>query len=297
LKHPPKQSSAEKNVRRKFQVSNGYLLEFDQLARVLHFILENQDKMKISRKALLEDTGLANRQVETLVSMGAAIGLIKPGCQVLTPVGLLVAEHDIFLERIGSLEWCHYIGAGSFKNLIWFNIFNHLLVEVPPMTQEEWHERLRCELAGKYSDKTIGKGLYEEIRFVINAYMERNFKKLELLHCSPDKCLYSRRHTQLVPLILAAMIYHFCTLKNIHLCQVEEIVTTPGSPAMVFGLDITSFRQQIEGLHERGWLRYETTHNLDQIRIKHGFTTLEFLSAYFEDRKPCEKHTHSPGDS
>ena len=64
------------------------------------------------------------------------------------------------------------------------------------------------------------------------------------------------------------------------------MATQPGSPAMVFGLDVASFRQQIEGLHDRGWLRYETTHNLDQIRLKPGFSTLEFLTAYFEDREP-----------
>jgi len=87
-------SSAKKSVRRKFQVSNGYLLEFDQLARILHFLLEHRDAKKINRKALQEDTGLADRQVESLVSMGSAMGLIKPGLQVLTPVGLLVAEHD-----------------------------------------------------------------------------------------------------------------------------------------------------------------------------------------------------------
>ena len=49
-----------------------------------------------------------------------------------------------------------------------------------------------------------------------------------------------------------------------------------------------SFRQQIEGLHERGWLRYETTHNLDQIRLKQGLSAFEFLNAYYENREPCE---------
>jgi len=50
-----------KSTRRKFQVSNGYLLEFDQLARILHFLLENRQAKKINRKVLQEDTGLADR--------------------------------------------------------------------------------------------------------------------------------------------------------------------------------------------------------------------------------------------
>jgi len=281
-----KQVTAKRDTRRKFKVSTGYLLEFDQLARILHFLLEHRGAKRINRKDIEVDTGLAGRQVEGLLSIGGAMGLIKPNSQVLTPVGLLIAEQDIFIESIGSLEWCHYVGAGSFQNLIWFEIFNRLLAEASPMTQEEWNDRMRSDLSGKYSKRTIGKGLYEEIRFVIDAYMERNFNKLELLHRSSDERLYRRRYTRFVPLVFSAMIYNFCAVKETHLLQVGEMATMPGSPAMVFGLDVASFRQQIEGLHDRGWLRYETTHNLDQIRLKPGFSAHEFLAAHFKDREP-----------
>jgi hypothetical protein len=282
-KKPP---SPKKVAQRKFQVSNGYLLEFDQLARVMHFLLEHRDAKKINRKVLQEHTGLADRQVESLVSMGSAMGLIRPGVQLLTPVGLLIAEHDIFLEKKGSLEWCHYVGAGSYRNLIWFEIFNRLLRESSAMTQEEWSERIRIDLAGKYSKRTISKGIYEEVRFVIDAYMKRNFRKLEILHQSPDERLYRHRYTDFSPLVLAAMIYDFCATKESLLSQVGEMANMPGSPAVVFGLDEASFRQQIEGIHDRGWLRYETTHNLDQIRLKPDFSAIEFLKAHFEEREP-----------
>lgn len=288
-----KTPSDDKDNRRKFQVSNGYLLEFDQLARVLHFLLERREVKKISRKVLQEDSGLAERQIENLVSMGSAMGLIKPSSQVLTPVGLLIAEHDIFIEKKGALEWCHYIGAGSYRNLVWFEIFNRLLLESLPMTQNEWHERLRSDLSGKFTPKTLGKGLREEIRFVVDAYMERNFNKLGLLYQSPDERIYRRRYTNFIPMVLCAMIYDFCTTNKEYLSQVAEMATTPGSPAVVFGLDTASFRQQVEGLHERGWLRYETTHNLDQIRLKPGFSALEFLAAHFEDREPRQASNQS----
>ena len=233
-----------------------------------------------------EDTGLADRQVESLVSMGSAMGLIKPGLQVLTPAGLLIAEHDIFFEKKGSLEWCHYVGAGSYRNLIWFEVFNHLLHESSPMTQEELSERIRSDLAGQYSKQTIGKGVHTEVRFVVDAYLKRNFSKLEILNQFSDNRLYRRRYTGFAPLVFVAMIYDFCTAREVNLFQITEIATTPGSPAVVFGLDAALFRQQIEGIHDRGWLRYETTHNLDQIRLKPGYSALEFLTAHFEDREP-----------
>ena len=51
----------------------------------------------------------------------------------------------------------------------------------------------------------------------------------------------------------------------------------------------------VEGLHDRGWLRYETTHNLDQIRLKPGFSAIEFLTAHFENREPHEDSNELPG--
>ena len=283
-----KQLAAKKSTRRKFQVSNGYLLEFDQLARILHFLLEHRNAKKINRKALQENTGLADRQVASLVSIGTAMGLIRPILQILTPLGLLVAEHDIFIEKQGSLEWCHYAGAGTFRNLIWFEIFNHLLIETAPMTKNDWNGHLRARFSGQYTKGSIRKHVPKEVRFVVDAYLNRNLRKLELLHRSSDERLYRRRYTQFVPLVLSAMIYDFCATKETHLSQVGEMAVTPGSPAVIFGLDAASFRQQIEGLHDRGLLRYETTHNLDQIRLKPSFSALEFLTAHFEDREPRE---------
>lgn len=280
-----KQLAAEKSTRRKFQVSNGYFLEFDQFARILNSLLEHQRAKKINRKFLQEETGLADRQVESLVSMGAAMGLIKPGNQVLTPAGLLIAKNDIFVEKPGSLEWLHYVGAGSYRNLFWFEVFNDLLTKQTVMTQDGWQDYFRNKLRGQYSDKTIRKHLPKEIRFIVDAYMDRNFNKLDLLQQSPDEQLYRRRYTGFNPLVLTAMIYDFCAANETQLFQIGEMAIKPGSPAMVFGLDVVSFRQQIESLHDRGWLRYETTHNLDQIRLKPGFSALEFLTAYFEDRE------------
>lgn len=287
-KRAMKTTSTNRNIRRKFQVSNGYLLEFEQLARILHFLLEHRDEKRINRKVLIEDSGLAERQVESLVSMGTAMGLIKPSVQVLTPVGLLIAKHDIFIEKAGSLEWCHYIGAGSYRNLIWFEIFNHILTNRSPMTQEEWNKQLRDDLTGQYTKRTISKSLYEEVRFVVDAYLERKFSKLGLLHHDSTKRLYIRRYLNCTPLVLCAMVYDFCESRNAQLYQVSEMAATPGSPAIIFGLDATSFREQIEGLHDRGWLRYETTHNLDQIRLKPGFSAINLLTAHFEDREPHE---------
>lgn len=176
-------------LNRKFQVSNGYLLDFDQLARVLNFLKENPAAKKINRKELRESTGLSDRQLESLVSIGSAMGLIQPRNQILSPFGGLIAEHDIFIEAKGTLEWCHFSGAGSYRNLFWYEVFNSLLHNGRPMKQEEWLKYFREKLKYQYTDKTISKHLREEVRFVVDAYINRNFKKLEILQQASDGIL------------------------------------------------------------------------------------------------------------
>jgi hypothetical protein len=220
--------------------------------------------------------------------MGVALGLIQPARQILTPIGLLIAESDIFIEKRGTLEWCHYVAAGSRRNLIWFEVFNRLLSQNSAMTQKEWCQDLRSSLAGKYTDRTIGKHLHEEVRFLVDAYIERNFRKLELLDQTPEGLLYRRRYTDFEPLVLSAMIYHFGAENETQLLQVSEFAMAPGSPAFLFGLDLVTFRSFIEGLHERSFVRYETTHNLDQIRLKPSLSAYELLSAHFEGRSVTE---------
>jgi len=274
------------STKRKLQVCNGYLLEFDQLARVLNFLAEKQPTKKILRSELIENTGLAERQIESLVSIGCAMGLILSGKQILSPVGRIVARHDVFIEMQGSLEWCHYTGAGTYKNLIWFDIFNNILPTFKSITKDKLSEKLREIYADQYTKRTIGKHLQQEVRFVLDAYLDRNFKRIEILHTTSDDMIYQRRHANVEPLIFAAILYDYAEEQQTKLLQISDLIQNPGAPGLLFGLDRESLRQIIEGLHEKGWIRYESTHNLDQIRLRSDFNSLEFLTAYYESREP-----------
>ena len=271
---------------RKLQVFRSHFLDFTHFSRILNLLYAHREQGRISRLLLISETGLPDNHVASLVSVGVAMGLIQPGSQTLTNVGLLVAGHDMFVEQQGTLEWCHYSGAGTYRNQIWFDVFNHLLAEEPAMTQPAWQAYFEQALKDQYAVKTIKRHVMQEVQYIVDVYLEGNFKKLELLQRSPDDLLYRRRYTRFVPAVFCAMVYDFCTSEGGNLSQVGEMATAPGSPAVVFGLDVNAFREQIEGLHALGWLRYETTHNLDQIRLKPGLTALAFLSAYYEGREP-----------
>jgi hypothetical protein len=287
---PPKPSApAPRTAARKLQVCNGYLLEFDQLARVLDAIAQHPHQAKVERAELEEQTGLSDRQLESLVSIATAMGLIHRSKQVLTAEGALIARHDTFLDAKGTLEWCHYQGAGSPRNLVWYEIFNSILPKQQSITQDEITASLRTQLSGQYSEKTVRKHLSQEVRFVTDAYLKRNFNKLEILHQTSDQRLYRRRYANPNPLPFAAILYAHAAKQNTKLLQAEDLCRSPGSPGLLFAMDETTLRQALENLHDRELLRYERTHSLDQVRLKDDASPLSLLTAYYVAAQPQNK--------
>jgi hypothetical protein len=270
----------------KLQVSNGYSLDPAQNARLLSYIAEHPQVRRFARRDVMEGTGLAEGQVESLSNVGVAMGLVAPVTSVLTPFGALVHQHDLFLDSPTTLEFCHFLGSGNPRNLIWHSIFNELLVESQPMDQAGWSARLRDKLAGSYSKGSLVKHVASEVRFVLDAYTLKNFKKLNLLVETLDNLLALRRYTALQPLTLAAMVYWIGEERQARLVSFSELQAEPGSPGRVFGLDPSSMRQMVEVLHQKGWIRYEVRHGLDQVRLIDGFHPLEFLAAAYENREP-----------
>lgn len=285
--HAP--TKAEKK-KRKLQVSNGHFLEFDQLARLLYAIREHEKQEKITFAVLEEETGMPLRQVRNRVSIGRAMGLFHEKAIRLSDLGELVVSHDTFMEARATLEFLHFMAAGNRTNLIWYEVFNTLLVQEAAMDYEEWIVYFRKQLAGKYSKHSLKKHLSAEIRFVVDAYLQKNFRRLEILQESPDGRLFRPRYGQIEPIALCAMIYDYGAKQGLQLIQVEEMAVAPGSPSVVFGLDAETLRQKIETLHEQEWIRYETTHHLDQIRLKPWLSALEFLAAHYENRQPMAKN-------
>ena len=47
----------------------------------------------------------------------------------------------------------------------------------------------------------------------------------------------------------------------------------------------------VEVLHQKGWIRFEVRHGLDQVRLIEGFQALEFLTAAYEGRQPTPTTT------
>jgi hypothetical protein len=282
--------------KRKLQISNGHYLDFDHLARITDALFNQSSHRLILMKELEQNTGLPFRQVRNRVSIARALGLINRNKLQLTTLGQLCVTHDPFFDTIACLEFLHFKASSRFENLVWYESFNSLLKEKIMLDYPGWLNYFKTLLLGKYTEHSLRDHLGKEVRFILDAYLGKNFNKLLLLHEDTSGNIYQRRYHTVTPLILCAMIYDFGNRNETSFFQISEFADLPGSPAVVFGLDLVSFRQQIEGLHDRGWLKYETTHNLDQIRLKPHLSAISFLSAHFEGREPSIDSIPNHGD-
>jgi hypothetical protein len=272
--------------KRKLQVSNGYYLNFNQLAQLLNSAQANTGPGKNTTLHLSEDTGLPQRQVENLVSIGRALGIFQDLTLWPSLLGSLIFTHDGFFQAKGTQEFLHYVASANYRNPIWYEIFNSILPNEQPMDYQGWLNYFRHNLAEGYSAYSLKSHLRKEVRFVIDAYLDKEFQRLDLLHQAGDGRLYRRRYLNPEPLVLAAMLYDYAGKQGTSTLQVGEMPHIPGAPPRVLGMDEASFRQQTVKLHEKEYLRYEGTHNLDQIRLKPDFQVMSFLRAYYQGTEP-----------
>ena len=292
---------------RKLQIAGGNYLDFDQLARMLNSLStlkENKPSLITddtlastdhtnnsnvsSKKAqaltfsdLEEDTGLPFRQLRNRAAVARALGLFQERSLKLTIFGEFIAEYDIFFENIGTLEYCHYLAAGRERNLVWFDVFNELLPNNPSADYSGWMNFFKSKYKDEYTEHSLKDHFPKEIRFMIEAYVKNRFRKLELIIESSEGKLQRRRYANPQPLILAAMIYDYVEHNGSSVIQIEELSEAPGSPGAVFAMETSTMRSNLESLHEQNLLRMESRHGLDQIRIKDGLTSEDFLKAYY----------------
>ncbi len=267
----------------KLQLSNGYLLRFDQLSRILGAIAEREHQSRVTRKDLIEDTGLSERHIENLCSMAVGIGLIKRISYNLLPLGELIVQHDRFFDDRGTLWACHYRLGSNPRNLVWQRLVNRILPELDQVTTEAARAYF-TDLEGEYSEKSLEDHLSKELQICYNAYTEQALARLRYLEIV-DTNTYALRigHAPLDPLILLFAIYDYRDRFSSGATAVEipTLWRAENSPGRVFDLRPSRLRELLDRLHRGGHLTIERQADLDQVTLPDDGSALSALEAYY----------------
>lgn len=253
----------------KLQFTNNYRPRFDQISRILQFLLDKQDVKKIAYKEIVEKLGIPLNQVESLFSMMVGFGLVKHRSGLITEVGKAIAKSDPYFEKIESIWVIHYIVSSNPEWVVWYRIVNDVIPTHDRYTLEGINNNYFSDLHEKYSEKTISDKLPKEIRAVLASYARYDFSRLGLI-IQDENGNYLRGSQVETP----ALVFLFCIInyrdsysQGSSAINVNDVCIVENSPGRVLNLPEYQVRALLDELHNRSLIRLERFANLDQIRI------------------------------
>lgn len=267
----------------KLQLGNGYLLDFDQVARLLNASCQDE-RGKIPQPDLAAAVGVADRKVENLGSLASALGLIRKKTYKPTELGLLIQQTDPFFDDLGTLWFLHYVISSDPRNIIWNRIVNHVLPSQNRFTRDLLRSTFD-DLRLYYSDYSLKTHVLKELNTFLDAYMNQAFSRLAFLRAEGDG--YALAYRQPVPaLALAASIarYRATCCSGDTVIPIPDLCNAPNSPGIVFAMPEDRLRALLEELKTQPGFSLESRADLDQVRMPVDLTDVDWMRRYYDER-------------
>ncbi len=263
----------------KLQLTNGYHVRFDQISRILQYLLTTGSRKKIPRQEIVATLGLSDRQVESLISVSVGFGLVKPRTSILTPLGKIIAEKDVYFERIETLWIVHYIISSNPEWVVWHRIVNQILPMNDRIVISEVALPYFSDLKSSFSERTLKAKLPGEIGAVLQSYVQSSLSRLNLLRKEQTGIYHRDTPVDIPPLAFLYQLLHFREMHAISASAlpIEEIEKGKDSPGAVLNLPEYMFRDLLNRLHDSGLVRWEQFGDLDQVRFSEELTLTEVL--------------------
>jgi len=253
----------------KLQLTNGYRPRFDQISRILQFLLSQEERKKNSRQEIVAALGIPENQVENLISMMTGFGLVFPRVTTLTPFGKAVIISDPYFDKLETLWIIHYVVSSNPEWVVWYRIINTVLPSQDRYTVEQISDRYFSDLAIHFSERTISEKLPKEVGSVFAAYTRSELSHLGILGVEGTGNFIKSN-----PVEIPDLAFLFCLLyyrdkysPGSSAVNTEDICLAENSPGRVINLPEYQVRTILGNLHNAGLVRLEQLANLDQVRL------------------------------
>lgn len=253
----------------KLQFTNGYRPRFDQISRILQFLLTQAERKKIPHQAIVGALGVPSNQVDNLISMMTGFGLVNPRLTTLTPFGNAVVQKDPYFEKIETLWIIHYRVSSNPEWVVWHRIINLAIPTQDRLTVEQVSEKYFSDLSIQFSENTISEKLRKEVGATLATYTRAALSRLNILE-QEKKGTFIRSTPVEIPVmaLLFCMIYYRDQrAPGSSALNTGDIGLAENSPGRVLNLPEYPLRAMLGELHHAGLIRLEQFANLDQARI------------------------------
>lgn len=267
----------------KLQFTNGYRPRFDQISRILQFLLSQEERKKNSRQEIVSALGIPENQVENLISMMTGFGLVLPRVTTLTPFGKTVILSDPYFDKLETLWIIHYVVSSNPEWVVWYRIINTVLPSQDRYAVEQISDRYFSDLAIHFSARTISEKLPKEVGAVFAAYT-----RSELSHLGIFGGEGTGNFIKSNPLEIPDLAFLFCLIyyrdkysPGSSAVNTQDVCLAENSPGRVINLPEYQVRTILGNLHNAGLVRLEQLANLDQVRLAEAITQENVLQRIY----------------
>ena len=269
----------------KLQLTNGFFVDFDLLARLPAYAVKRQDEGRISSEAYIEKMGISASRMKNLSGLAVAFELIRP--LVLTPaeLGWVIHQHDPFLDDLGTLWFLHYLVNSNEHYVVWNRLVNQVIPENDRFSTAIARPYFD-DLSQSYSESSMNKHLRKEMGTVWNAYTEQALRDLNYIGAESDQ-VYAPGDPEPVPphvFCAAVLSYRDRFAPKAVTLDVPVLAKAVNSPGRVFALTERQVRDLLEDVKRLGCLYVETRADLDQVRSREEHDFLGVIRRYYEER-------------
>jgi len=267
----------------KLQLSNGYEMDYQQIAQFLSAI-EKDGRPKIPVADLGDATGLAYRQAENLGSIVRALSLAQPITYQLTDLARTINANDRFFDDVGTLWFLHFVIGSEPRFIVWNELTNGLVPRCRPFSRDDFRAAFG-NLADSHSDKSVRHHVLKEVNVTLDAYTRQNFSRLAYLWADGD--IFTPGYREAVPpLVLAACIARY---RDRHrpgntAISISDLLSAPNSPGVVCQISEDRMRAGLEALRAQPGFSLESRADLDQVRLTNGTKDYQWMERYYASR-------------
>jgi hypothetical protein len=269
----------------KLQLTNGFFVDFNQIARILTYAIAHQDEGRIPASAYATSMGIPIRRVENLCSMTTAFGLIRPRVLTPTELGLIIHRYDPFLDDLGTLWLLHYLISSNQRYVVWNRLVNQVIPESDRFSTTIARPYFD-DLTTFYTEHSMDNHLRNEMGAVWNAYTEQSFRYLDYIRAESDQVYVRGDCEPTTPHVFcaAALSYRDCYAPRAVTLDVPILAHRANSPGRVFDMTERQVRDLLEEIKRLGYLYIETRAELDQVRFREDYDFLRVMRRYYEER-------------
>lgn len=252
----------------RLQLTDGYYLKFDQFSRILQYALTQINKTRISSNEYRDSLGMTEKLFAAYAKMMIEMGLLYGNKYILTEYGFCISKYDPYFAKKSTLWICHYIISSEENNYVWYRFINKILPSMRNYDLEKFYS-----FYDDVSNYNIGisakKNTHKEVKSLINAYIEQDFRHLNLFYQDSDKRYSKYEHEIIDSLSFLYCLLHYRDKNNINSITFtfDEILNQDYSPGKVLHLENYELNEIINELHNKELLRIERFGDLNQIRL------------------------------